>query len=136
VVTQWDGTTNRSAPFELKIRSRNVGARTAHNVLVNLIFPKETAIISTKSTFQAEPDAFATSPEMSGGWRIWDRQPVTHPDVFSEHATTLTAAASLIGGFDIGVTVSMDDKLTAKHVLKVKFLRASNDAELKDASQK
>jgi|SRR5438132_11363305 len=123
VVTQWDGTTNRSAPFELKIRSRNVGARTAHNVLVNLIFPRETAILSTKSAFQAEPDAFATSPELSGGWRIWDRQQVTHPGVFSEHATTLTAAASLKDGFDIGVTVSMDDKPTAAHVLRVRFLQ-------------
>jgi hypothetical protein len=125
VVTQWDATTLRSAPFELPIRSRNVGARTAHHVLVNLIFPKETAIISTKSEFQAAQDAYATSQEMAGGWRIWDRQPVTHPGVFSEHATTLTAAESLKDGFDIGVTVSMDDKPTTSHVLKVKFLRTS-----------
>jgi hypothetical protein len=136
VVTQWDSITTRSAPFELRISSHNVGARTAHNVLVNLIFPKETAIVSTKSTFQAAPDPFASAPEVSGGWRIWDRQPVTHPDVYSEHTTTLTAGESLKDGFDIGATVSMDDRPTAKHVLKVKFLRSVSDAEPKDAPQK
>src|SRR2546430_9504622 len=61
VVTLWDAPTKRSAPIELNLFSHNVGARTAHNVIVNLIFPKETLIVSTKATGP-------TAPDMAGGW--------------------------------------------------------------------
>jgi hypothetical protein len=124
VVTQWDPTTNRSAPIELKIFTHNIGARTAHNAIVNLIFPKETLIVNTKS-------ALPTAPDMSGGWRVWDQQPVTHPDVYTDITTTITAARSLEPEVGIPTTVSMDDKPTAKYVLKVRFLRTSSAPEIK-----
>src|SRR5207302_1867063 len=56
VVTQWDANTKRSGQIELKIHSHNVGTRSAHDGLVNLIFPAETSIIQTKSAFPMAPD--------------------------------------------------------------------------------
>jgi hypothetical protein len=129
VVTQWDDNTKRCGPIELPIFSHNAGARTAHNVIVNLIFPKETQIMSTRATGP-------TAPDMAGGWRVWDKQPVAHPDVHTDLTTTLTAARGLEPQFDIAVTVSMDDKPTAKHVLTVKFLKTSSDAEPRNGTQK
>jgi len=59
--------------------------------------------------------------------RLNKGEPVTHPDVYTDHTVTLTVARSLQGGFDIGTTTSMDDNPTAKHVLRVKFLGTDGD---------
>ena len=126
VVTQWDGNTHRSAPIELKIWSRNIGTRSAHDALVTLIFPKDVAISQTKS-------AFLTLPDISGGWRVWDKQPDVHPDVYTDHTLTLTVNDSLMDGFAIVTTASMDDYPTVKGALAVKFLKTSSESQTKAA---
>jgi hypothetical protein len=126
VVTQWDANTKRSLPIELRISSHNVGTRSAHDALVTLTFPKDAQILSTECNIPARLD------DASGGWRVWDKQPDVHPDVYTHHKTTVTAAESLRDGFDIGATISMDDYPTAKHLLKVKFLKAV-ERETKEA---
>jgi hypothetical protein len=118
VVTQWDANTKRSAPFELKISSHNIGARSAHNAMVTIAFPQEASITSSKATF-------GPAPNIAGHLCVWDKQPDVHPDVYSDHAVTLTVPESLKDGFAIPVTVSMDDQPTKKHVLAVKFLKTT-----------
>jgi hypothetical protein len=116
VAPQWQEGAALSDVVKIPVEAVNVGNRTAHNVLVNIVFPKLVHFVAGPAAVEVrdEPDF--------DRWRLMFREhPTIHIGVTMDLAVSVRIAAELANGFPLGVNVSTEDTPYTNSILFVAY---------------
>jgi len=106
VPMHWQADAPMSDLVTLPLSASNVGKRSAHNVLVNLVFPQQVQLVPG----QFPSEQFRDEPQY-GRWRVMINEVRTlHLAVTVDFPVKVLVPAALATGFPIMASVSTDDR--------------------------
>jgi hypothetical protein len=114
IPVKWQPDANTSDVVRVPLSAVNVGARTAHNVLINLIIPRQVKFVQSPAMPEVRDEAEFDR------WRlIFREQPTLHIGVTIDLAVSVQVDAGLGNGFPVLAEVSTEDR---PHVTSVVFV--------------
>lgn len=105
VAAHWETGSTMSEVVKVPVEAVNVGSRTAHNVLVNVVFPRQVEFVTCPAAAEVrdEPDY--------GRWRLMIREHASlHIGVTMDLTVSVRIPAELANDFEIAANVSTEDR--------------------------
>jgi hypothetical protein len=116
VAPHWQDGAAFSDVVKIPVEAVNVGNRTAHNILVNLVFPKHVQFVQGAAAVEVREE-----PDLDR-WRLMFReQPTMHIGVSLDLTVSVRIATELANGFPLGVSVSTEDTPYINSILFVAY---------------